>query len=478
MKIDDAYRRHIINQFPQNIVTVYFEKQESTNLLLAGSERRGCVETQTMFMLKTKPYAGLALAGGATQRTEFATPGHGGTAGWRAFLPLAGPAIVASVGYMDPGNFATNIQAGSTYGYQLLWVVLIANLAAMFFQSMSAKLGIVTGRNLAQLCRLEFPRPVVIVMWIASEIAAIATDLAEFLGGALGISLLLHVSLVWGMGAVGLLTFVILALDKHGFRPLELVIAALVAVIGFSYLWELVIAPPNWHAALFHSVVPQLQDWQALTLAVGIIGATIMPHTLYLHSSLTQNRTPVRTERERRSLLRFSNREVVVALGFAGLVNLAMVMMSASAFSKSAPGLSDIGAAYHTLVPALGVGAAGVFLVSLMASGIASSVVGTMAGQVIMQGFIGFSVPVWLRRLITMAPAFVVALCCNTMKAMILSQVVLSFVLPLPMIALVVLSARKSIMGEFVQGKAAARVAAAVTFVIVLLNIVLISQLL
>jgi manganese transport protein len=368
-----------------------------------------------MFMLKTKPHAELALAGGATQRTEFAEPGHGGVAGWRAFLPFAGPAIVASVGYMDPGNFATNIQAGSTYGYQLLWVVLIANLAAMFFQSMSAKLGIVTGRNLAQLCRLQFPRPVVIVMWMASEIAAIATDLAEFLGGALGTSLLLHVSLVWGMGAVGLLTFMILALDKHGFRPLELVITALVAIIGLSYLWELVIAPPDWHAALFHSVVPQLHDGQAVTLAVGIIGATIMPHTLYLHSGLTQNRIPVRTERERRSLLRFSNREVVMALGFAGLVNLAMVMMSASAFSKSAPGLSDIGAAYHTLVPALGAGAAGVFLVSLMASGIASSVVGTMAGQVVMQGFIGFSVPVWLRRLITMAPAFVVALYCNTM---------------------------------------------------------------
>jgi manganese transport protein len=431
-----------------------------------------------MFMLKATPYAGLGLAGGAPQRTEFAAPGHGGDAGWRALLPLAGPAIVASVGYMDPGNFATNIQAGSTYGYQLLWVVLIANLLAMLFQSMSAKLGIVTGRNLAQLCRQEFPRPVVIVMWIASEIAAIATDLAEFLGGALGISLLLHVSLVWGMGGVALLTLAILALDKHGFRPIELVIAALVAVIGLSYLWELMIAPPNWRAALFHSVVPQLHDAQALTLAVGIIGATIMPHTLYLHSGLTQNRTPMRTERERRRLLRLSNREVVVALGFAGLVNLAMVMMSASAFSKSAPGLSDITAAYRTLVPALGIGAAGVFLVSLTASGIASSVVGTMAGQVIMQGFIGFSVPLWLRRLITIAPACVVALCCNTITAMILSQVVLSFVLPLPMIALVVLSTRKSIMGEFVQRKMAARVAVAATIAIVLLNVLLIGNLL
>jgi manganese transport protein len=313
---------------------------------------------------------------------------------------------------------------------------------------------------------------------MAAEIAAIATDLAEFLGGALGISLLLHVSLAWGMGGAALLTFAILALDKHGFRPLELVIAALVAVIGLSYLWELVIAPPNWHAALFHSVVPQLHDAQALTLAVGIIGATIMPHTLYLHSGLTQNRTPVHTLRERRRLLRWSNREVVAALGFAGLVNLAMVMMSASAFSQSAPGLSDIAAAYRTLVPALGVSAAGVFLVSLMASGIASSVVGTMAGQMIMQGFIGFTIPLWMRRLITIAPACVVALCCNTINAMILSQVVLSFVLPLPMIALVVLSSRKSVMGELVQGKMAARAAAAATVAIVLLNILLIRNLL
>jgi manganese transport protein len=431
-----------------------------------------------MFMPMKTPRASLALAGGATQRTEFAPHNSGRRARWRNFLPFAGPAIVASVGYLDPGNFATNIQAGSTYGYQLLWVVLIANLIAMLFQSLSAKLGIVTGRNLAQLCRQEFPRPVVIAMWIASEIAAIATDVAEFLGGALGISLLLHVALVWGMGAAGLLTFAILALEKRGFRPLELAITGLVAVIGLSYLWELAIAPPNWHAALFHTVVPQLHDGHAITLAVGIIGATIMPHTLYLHSGLTQNRTPVRTALERRRLLRFSNWEVAAALGFAGLVNLAMVMMSASVFGQSAPGLSDIGAAYHTLVPALGMVAAGVFLVSLTASGISSSVVGTMAGQVIMQGFAGFSIPVWLRRVVTMVPAFVVALCCNTTKAMILSQVVLSFVLPLPMIALVVLSSRKSIMGEFAMGKAAVRVAAAATILIVLLNLVLIGQLL
>ena len=419
-------------------------------------------------------------ASGTTLRTELAARDalSGRRKGVRALLPFAGPAIIASVAYMDPGNFATNIQAGSTHGYQLLWVVVIASLVAMLFQAMSAKLGIVTGCNLAELCRQQFSRPVAVGMWIASEIAAMATDIAEFLGGALGISLLFNVSLLCGLSITGVVTFVLLHLDKKGFRPLELMIAALVAVIGLSYMWELVVAPPDWHAALFHSIVPELRDRSALTLAVGIIGATIMPHTLYLHSGLTQSRTPARTDRERRGLLRFSNQEVVIALGFAALVNVAMVMMSSAVFGQSTPGIADIAVAYHMLVPAVGLGAAGVFLVALIASGISSSVVGTMAGQVIMQGFVGFSIPVWARRLITMAPAFVVALCCNTMSAMVLSQVVLSFVLPLPMIALVVLSSRKSVMGEFVTGRGTAFAAVVAMILIVLLNVVLIGQVL
>jgi manganese transport protein len=377
---------------------------------------------------------------------------------------------------MDPGNFATNIQAGSTHGYELLWVVLAASLVAMLFQAMSAKLGIVTGRNLAELCREQLSRPVVVGMWIASEIAAMATDIAEFLGGALGISLLFHVSLLCGLIVAGAVTFAILQLDKRGFRPLELALAALVGIIGLSYLCELIVAPPDWHAALFHTFVPELRDRSALTLAVGIVGATIMPHTLYLHSGLTQNRTAARNNRERRGLLRFSNREVVIALGFAGLVNLAMVMMSSSVFGKSTSGVADLGVAYHMLIPALGIGAAGVFLVALTASGLSSSVVGTMAGQVIMQGFVGFTIPVWVRRLVTMAPAFAVALLCNPMTAMIMSQVVLSFVLPLPLFALVVLSSRKSVMGDFVMGRGTAFAAIAATVLIVSLNAVLIAR--
>ena len=424
------------------------------------------------------PLLGLALSNGATLQTELAARSalDGRSRGLRALLPFIGPALVASVGYMDPGNIATNIQAGSTYGYELLWVVLAANLVAMLFQGMSANLGIVTGRNLAELCKEQFSGRTVFGIWIASEIAAMATDIAEFLGGALGISLLFHVSLLCGLTITGVVTYVILQLGGRGFRPLELVIAALVAVIGLSYLCELIIAAPDWHAALIHTVVPQLRDQSAVTLTVGIVGATIMPHTLYLHSGLTQNRTPPRNDFERRRLLRFSNREVVIALGFAGLVNLAMVMMSAADFGKSAPGITDIGVAYHSLIPTLGMGAAGVFLVALMASGISSSAVGTMAGQVIMQGFVGFTIPVWARRLITMVPAFIVALSFNTMTAMIVSQVVLSLVLPLPMIALVILSSRKKVMGDFVASRRTALVAIAATGLIVILNVVLISH--
>jgi manganese transport protein len=396
--------------------------------------------------------------------------------GARSLLAFAGPAVIASVAYMDPGNFATNIQAGSTYGYQLLWVVLLASVVSMLFQAMSAKLGIVTGRSLAELCRDEFPRPVVLAMWIGSEIAAMATDLAEFMGGALGISLLFHIALGWGLLITGVVTYAILSLDKAGFRPLEIVIAALVAVISLSYLAELVITPPDWHAALFHSVVPQLHGKDALMLAVGIVGATIMPHSIYLHSGLTQNRAPARNDEQRLRLVRFSNREVVIALGMAGLVNMAMVAMSANAFSKTSPGLADITVAYQTLAPALGAGAALLFLVSLLASGISSSVVGTMAGQNIMQGFVGFRIPMLARRLITMVPAVLVCLTANPMSAMIDSQIVLSIVLPVPLIALVVLSSRRSVMGRFTASRKQLCVAALATATIVALNVALLWQ--
>jgi manganese transport protein len=396
--------------------------------------------------------------------------------GLSALLPFAGPAVIASVGYMDPGNFATNIQAGSTYGYQLLWVVLLSSVIAMLFQAMSAKIGIVTGRSLAQLCRDELPRPLVIGMWLSSEVAAMATDLAEFMGAAMGISLLFQIAMGWGLMITGMVTIGILKLDKKGFRPLEIVIAALITVIGLSYLCELFIAPPDWHAAIFNTFVPGLHGSGALKLAVGIIGATIMPHTIYLHSGLTQGRAPARNDYQRRKLIRFSNREVIIALGIAGFVNLAMVCMSASVFSKNAPGISDIGAAYHTLIPVLGAGAGALFLVSLLASGISSSVVGTMAGQNIMEGFVGFKTPILMRRLITMVPAFIVCMTCDPMTAMIDSQIILSIVLPVPLIALIVLSSRQSVMRRFATGRGLTGIAALATCVILSLNAMLIWQ--
>ncbi len=397
--------------------------------------------------------------------------------GLRASLAFVGPAVIASIAYMDPGNFATNIQAGAKYGYALLWVVLLANLIAMLFQGLSAKLGIVTGRNLAELCRDHFPRRIVWAMWGVSEIAAMATDLAEFLGGAIGLSLLFQLPLLAGMIVTAIITYGLLMCEAFGFRPLELIIGSLVGLIGLCYLVEMFIAPVDWASAAYHTVVPQLADSGALLLAVGIIGATVMPHAIYLHSGLTQSRVPVRDASERRKVLRFSNQEVIVALAIAGLINMAMVMMASSAFHAGHPEVAEIETAYHTLTPLLGIGAAGVFLLSLIASGVSSSTVGTMAGQMIMQGFIGVRIPIWVRRLVTMVPAFVVvALGVNATRALVVSQVVLSLALPLPMISLLIFTGRADIMGRFVNSRLTRIVAAIGTTIVLALNVVLITQ--
>src|SRR5580704_1310966 len=258
--------------------------------------------------------------GSLTERTVLATRQvlAGGRVGLATRLAFAGPAVIVSIAYVDPGNFATNIQAGAKYGYQLLWVVLAANMVAMLFQALSAKLGIVTGRNLAEMCREQFPRPVVFAMWVVSEIAAMATDLAEFLGGAIGLSLLFQMPLFSGMVVTAIVTYGILMFETFGFRPIELIIGAMVGLIGLCYLVEMFIAPVDWIAAATHTLVPQIPDADALLLAVGIIGATVMPHAVYLHSGLTQARIPVRDDVERRLVLRFSNQEVVVAFTFAG----------------------------------------------------------------------------------------------------------------------------------------------------------------
>ncbi|ABB05625.1 Nramp family divalent metal transporter [Burkholderia lata] len=398
--------------------------------------------------------------------------------GARTVLSFAGPAVVASIAYMDPGNFATNIQAGAGYGYTLLWVVALANVVAMLFQSLSAKLGLVTGRNLAELCRDSLPRRWVIAMWGMSEVAAMATDLAEFVGGAIGVSLLLHLPMIPSMLITAAVTYGLLQFEKLGFRPLELAIAALIGVIGLSYLAELLIAPVHWPSVALHSVTPSIPDSNALTISVGIIGATVMPHVLFLHSGLTQNRVRPRNDRECSQLLAFSNVEVVVALGIAGLINMAMVIMASSAFHLGHADIASIETAWRTLTPLLGGAAAGLFLTALIASGISSSVVGTMAGQMIMQGFVGFRIPVWVRRLVTMAPAFiVVASGVDATRALVLSQVMLSIALPVPMIALVWFTSRRDLMGRHMNRRVTTVSAVLGTLLVLALNGVLLVQL-
>ncbi len=410
-------------------------------------------------------------------RNEITAVLAGEKRGLRSILLFAGPAIIASVAYIDPGNYATNIQAGAGYGYQLLWVVLLANLIAMLFQALSARLGIVTGKNLAEQCRDNFSRPIVWLMWVVSEIAAMATDLAEFLGGAIGLALLFNMPLIVGMAITAIVTYAILLFERQGFRPLELIIGAFVGVIGLCYLFEILIANIDWGMAAKGMLMPKIPDATALTIAVGIIGATVMPHALFLHSGLTQSRATIRTERDRATLLRFSNIEVVIALAIAGMINMAMVMMAASAFHAGHSDVAEIETAYHMLAPLLGSAAAGVFLVSLIASGISSSVVGTMAGQLIMQGFLQMRVPIWVRRLVTMLPAFaVVAMGVDATEALVISQVILSIALPVPMIALVIFTSRSDIMGAHVTGLPVRVLAIAGTAIVLTLNMVLLLE--
>ncbi len=397
--------------------------------------------------------------------------------GLRALLPFTGPAVIASVAYMDPGNFATNIQAGARFGPMLLWVVVLANVIAMLIQAQSARLGIVTGESLAGLCRRHFPPVLVWPMWALSEIAAMATDLAETLGAAIGLSLLLGMPLMPALLVVFVMTYAMLLLQYRGFRPIEALIGAFVSVIGVAYVVELALAPPDWGQAAFHAVVPMLDGPDSVNISVGIIGATVMPHAIYLHSALTQNRMPSANDADRRKIIGFSNREVIIALGFAGLVNTAMLLAASSMFHAGHADVAEIQTAYHTLLPLFGGAAAFAFMAALMASGLSSSVVGTMAGQVIMQDFVGFSIPLWVRRVVTMLPALiVVAIGFDATSALVISQVVLSLVLPIPMIALLVLTGRKEVMGAFVTGRGTRALIIAATVLVLSLNTVLLAQ--
>lgn len=422
-----------------------------------------------------------AVSSGDTNTIQAATAVLEGTSTQGFFarlLPFLGPAFIACVAYVDPGNFATNIAAGAQYGYMLLWVILASNLMAMLIQTLSAKLGIATGRNLAEMCREQFPRPVVWVMWGLMEIMAMATDLAEFLGAALGFNLLFGIPLFEAAILTAIATFLILSLEKHGFRPLEAVIAAFVAVIALCYVIETILARPSWSEIGFHLVVPQFQGPESVLLAAGILGATVMPHVIFLHSSLTQNRIVVRDPERLKKLFRFERIDVVIAMSLAGLVNAAMLIMAAATFYAN--GLSGIGTieeAYRTLQPLLGPLAGTVFAISLLASGLSSSTVGTMAGQVIMQGFLQRKISVWIRRLVTMLPALIVIyLGLDPTRTLVLSQVVLSFALPFAVVPLIMFTRRRDLMGVLVNRHRTTVVAAVVAILIISLNLFLLYE--
>lgn len=361
-------------------------------------------------------------------------------------LSLLGPAFIAAIGYIDPDNFATNIQAGSAFGYQLLWVVVWANLMAMLVQTLSAKLGIVTGRNLAEHIRDRLPKPAVWLYWIQAEIIAMATDLAEFIGAAVGFKLLLGISLLEGATLTAVVTWGILALQNRGQKPLEWVIGGLLLFVALAYVMELLLSRPHLPSLLQGALVPGLPNSDALYLVAGVLGATVMPHVIYLHSALTQDRSDASIDQR----LHNTRVDVAIAMTIAGFVNLAMMAMAAAAFHYHGhTQVAELESAYATLTPLLGQAAATLFGLSLVASGISSTVVGTLAGQVVMQSFVRFSIPLWLRRLITMAPAFVViAMGSNTTEVLVMSQVVLSFGIALALIPLLMLTGDRQLMGE------------------------------
>lgn len=392
--------------------------------------------------------------------------------GWKKLTPFLGPAFIASVAYVDPGNFATNIQGGAQFGYMLLWVIIGSNIMAMLVQSLSAKLGIATGKNLAEICREYFPKPVVWAMWGLMELVAMATDLAEFLGAALGFNLLLGVPL-WLAGILtAIATFLILGFERSGFRSLEAVITSFVGVIAISYIVETILDKPDWFKVVDAIIVPRFSGTESILLATGILGATVMPHAIFLHSALTQNRIVVRKPKLLQKLYRYELIDVYIAMGAASLINAAMLIMAASTFHRS--GLTSVGSieqAYITLEPLLGKAASWVFGLSLLASGLSSASVGTMAGQVIMQGFLHYEIPVWIRRLVTMVPSLIVIFMgLDPTRTLVISQVALSFGLPFAIIPLVYFTASKKIMGVLVNKRITSLAAGIIAIIIVALN--------
>ena len=392
----------------------------------------------------------------------------------KELLTFLGPAFVVSVAYIDPGNFATNISGGSKFNYVLIWVILWSNLMAIFLQTMSAKLGIATGHNLPEMCAKVFPKTVNWIFWIIAEIGAMATDLAEFLGGTLGLYLLFHIPMIYAGLLTGLITFIICYMEKYGQKVIEIIIAILVAVISVAYTIELFLANPDWTQVGIHTIIPMLPNSEAVLIAVGMLGATVMPHVIYFHSQLVQHRSTDSSDKGKLRHLRMEKIDIAIAMNIAFIVNAAMVIVSAGVFYRNGMVVDTMEQAHTSLKPLLGSLSSGAFGIALLASGLSSSVVGTMAGQTIMEGFVNLSIPINIRRLVTMLPALIIiTLGINPMNVLILSQVALSFILPFPIIQMLTISKRKDLMGVLVNKGFVRFFGVLIASSIIILNVVL-----
>ncbi len=393
----------------------------------------------------------------------------------RKIAPYFGPSFLVSVGYIDPGNWATNLQGGAQFGYMLLWVLFTSNCMAILLQTLAAKLGIATGLSLAENCRKHFRKPVALFLWVTAEAAALATDLAEFLGAALGIYILFHIPLFPAALIAGVVTFFVLILSRYGYRIIEIIIISFLAIVAFSYVAELIMAKPNFLKIGYHTFVPQI-DSQSIYVAIGMLGATVMPHNIFLHSALMKNRIPLATLEQKKKQYKFAIFDSLIALNLAWFINSAMIIMAAAVFFENHVPIETIEAAHKTLIPLLGAGASMIFAIALLSAGLSSSITGTLAGQYILEGFLKIRIPLWTRRLITMIPALVIiGLGIDSLKALVLSQVVLSMQLPFTIIPLILLTSNKKIMGSFVNKKITTFATWVVAAVIISLNIILIS---
>ncbi|WP_050616075.1 Nramp family divalent metal transporter [Bacillus testis] len=397
---------------------------------------------------------------------------EGKTKGWKRILPFLGPAFIASVAYIDPGNFATNIAAGSQYGYLLLWVIALSNLMAVLIQSLSAKLGIATGKNLPEVAREHFPKSVSIGLWIQGELVIMATDLAEFIGAALGMNLLFGIPLVPAALITAVLSFAILAIQQRGFRPLEIVITGMVLIVVLAFGIQVFYAEPEISPLLAGLFEPKFQGVDSILLAAGILGATVMPHAIYLHSALTQNRVIGATENERKKIFRFEFIDIVIAMLIAGAINASMLIVAAALFFKNGLNIEDLDVAYQQFDHLIGPVSAILFGVGLLIAGLSSSSVGTMSGDIIMQGFTKMHIPLYIRRLVTMIPPIVlIALGINPTYALVMSQVALSFGIAFALVPLIMFTSNKKIMGGMVNHKVTTSVAWGISVIIIALNL-------